>query len=42
MKRVYQKKVSYQGMIGEADRRIPNLKPKHLFAGKMDFKRDRR
>lgn len=39
---VNQRRVKHKGMIGEGDHRIPNLKPKHLFAGKQDFKRDRR
>merc|ERR1711879_657476 len=36
------KKINKRGMIGEADRRITVDKPKHLYAGKMDYKRDRR
>jgi len=36
------KPINKRGMIGEGDRRITCDKPKHLYAGKMDYKRDRR
>jgi len=39
---VMHKKINKKGMIGEGDRRITDDKPKHLYAGKMDHKRDRR
>jgi len=42
IKRVSEKRRKFKGMIGDADRRIIAEKPKHLFAGKQDFKRDRR
>lgn len=40
--RVTQKKRNLIGKQGEGDNRITCDKPKHLFAGKIDFKRDRR
>lgn len=39
---VEKKKINRQGMIGEADRRVIDTMPKHQYAGKMDYKRDRR
>lgn len=40
--KVTQKKRNLYGKQGEGDNRITCDKPKHLYAGKMDFKRDRR
>ena len=37
-----QRKRNRQAKIGDADRHIPDMKPKHLFSGKMGFKKDRR
>jgi nucleolar GTP-binding protein len=36
------RKLSQDGRRGTSDRHVYDLKPKHLYSGKMDFKRDRR
>jgi len=36
------RKLSQDGRQGESDRHVFDLKPKHLYSGKMDFKKDRR
>jgi nucleolar GTP-binding protein len=36
------RKLSQDGRLGESDRHVFDLKPKHLYSGKMDFKKDRR
>jgi len=36
------RKLSQDGRRGESDRHVYDLKPKHLYSGKMDFKKDRR
>jgi nucleolar GTP-binding protein len=35
-------KLERDGRVGTADRHVFDLKPKHLYSGKTDFKRDRR
>ena len=41
-RRKMMRRISKDSRKGEADRHIPDLKPKHLYTGKMGFSRDRR
>ncbi|KAF4670795.1 Nucleolar GTP-binding protein 1 [Perkinsus olseni] len=42
IKRQKQRRLARDARKGEGDHHIPEKKPKHLFSGKMGFKRDRR
>ncbi|EER05148.1 nucleolar gtp-binding protein, putative [Perkinsus marinus ATCC 50983] len=42
IKRQKQRRLARDAKKGEGDHHIPEKKPKHLFSGKMGFKRDRR